>query len=177
MSLPSPVIEPPPAPPVFAHVSGLFPREGEALDIACGRGEAAVWLASRGMSYHGVDISPVAIEMASRLVAAYGLVGRCELHTWDLDDGLPPGDPVDLLFCHMFRDENLYGAMVDRVRPGGLLAVATLSEVAGQQGGFRARPGELRAAFGHLEILDEGESGGVARILVRKGEASPVRSP
>lgn len=167
-SLPAPVIEPPPPPPVFSHVEHLFPREGDVLEIACGRGEGAVWLASRGLTYHGVDVSPVAISQARKFVDAYEFADRCRLEVWDLDDGLPEGDPVDLVFCHMFRDPGLDQELVDRVAPGGLLAVAALSEVGGQPGRYRARPGELPEVFGHLEVLDEGEGQGVARIVVRK---------
>lgn len=138
------------------------------MDVACGRGEGAVWLAGRGMDYRGVDISSVAIEMAENLVAAYGLEHKCLFEVWDLDQGLPPGEPVDVLLCHLFREPGLYAAMVERLAPGGLLAVAVLSEAAGQEGRFRSRPGELREAFGHLDVLDEGEGDGVARLLARK---------
>jgi len=168
-SMPASVIEPPPPPPLFAHVEREFPRSGTALETACGRGEGAVWLARRGLDYRGVDVSPVAIDMARRFVDAYRLGDRCRLEIWDLDDGLPPGDPVDLLFSHMFRDPALYEEMIDRVVPGGMIALAVLSEVGGQTGEHRAERGELIAAFGHLEVLDEGEGDGVARILVRKG--------
>lgn len=167
-SMPAPVVDPPPPPPLFAHVEDLFPTEGRTLDIACGRGEGAVWLASRGLTYRGVDISPVALEMARDFVDAYGLGDRCLFDLWDLDDGLPPGEQVDLLFCHMFRDPGLYEAMSERVAPGGLLAMAALSEVGGKPGEYRCGPGELREAFGHLEVLDEGEGQGVTRILARR---------
>lgn len=171
-SLTAPVIQPPPPPPLFAHVEHLFPSQGSALDIACGRGEGAVWLASRGLTYRGADISPVAIEMARKFASAYPFGGRCSFEVWDLDRGLPPGEPVELIFCHMFRPKALYEAMIGRVRPGGLLAIAALSEVGGQSGAYRCKPGELRGAFGHLDILDEGEGDGVARILVRKTASS-----
>lgn len=169
-SAPAPVLRPPPPPPLFAHVETLFPTKGEALDIACGRGEGAVWLAGRGLTCKGVDVSPVAIQKARSLAAAYGFGGRCRFEVWDLDDGLPPGDPVDLVFCHMFRDQHLYESMVNRVSPGGLVAIAVLSEVGGPSGDYRARRAELHDAFGHLEILDEGEGDGVARILVRRSQ-------
>lgn len=167
-SVPAPVLNPPPPPPVFAHLEHQFPKEGTALDIACGRGEGAVWLASRGMDYWGIDISPVAVRMAESLVAASGLSERCRFELWDLDDGLPPGEPVDLLFCHMFRDPELYPGMIERVVPGGLLAMAALSEVGAEPGEYRCRPGELRGAFGQLEIIDEGEGQGLAWILAKK---------
>jgi SAM-dependent methyltransferase len=167
-SVPAPALNPPPPPPVFAHLEHHFPREGFALDIACGRGEGAAWLASRGMEYRGVDISPVAVRIAQALIAASGLSERCHFEVWDLDDGLPPGEPVDLLFCHMFRDPALYEAMVDRIGTGGLLAMAALSEVGAEPGEYRCRPGELRDAFRHLEIIDEGERQGLAWILAKK---------
>lgn len=165
--MPAPVIKPPPPPPLFAHVESKFPRKGSVLDIACGRGEGAVWLASRGLDYHGVDVSPVAIRLARQFVDAYELGQRCRLEVWDLDHGLPPGERVDLLFCHMFRDHLLYEGMIERVLPGGLIAIACLSEVGGRSGEHRAAPGELREAFGRLEVIDQGEGDGVARILVR----------
>lgn len=173
-SMPAPVIQPPPPPPLFAHMEREFPQTGSVLEIACGRGEGAVWLASRGLDYRGVDVSPVAIDVAQRLVDAYRLGERCTLEVWDLDEGLPPGGPVDLLFCHMFRGPHLYQEMVSRLAPGGLVAVAVLSEVGGQSGEHRAEPGELRRAFDGLETLDEGEGDGVARILARKLARQPT---
>ncbi len=137
------------------------------------RGRGAVWLASRGLTYWGVDVSPVAIDLARQLVEPSGVAHRCRFDVFDLDAGLPDGDSVDLVLCYLFRDFRLDRAMVDRLAPGGLLAVAVRSEVdAGPEefpdGSQRARPGELSDAFGHLEILDEREGDGTARILARK---------
>jgi hypothetical protein len=80
---------------------------------------------------------------------------------------------VDLVLSYLFRDSRLDRAVVDRLVPGGLLAVAVRSEVdVGPEdfpdGSQRARPGELRDAFGHLEILNKGEGDGMATILARK---------
>jgi SAM-dependent methyltransferase len=155
-------------PPVFADHGHLFPTKGDALELACGRGRGAVWLAGRGMDYHGVDISPVATDLARQLVAAQGLADRCRFEVHDLDHGLPPGPRVDMLFCYLFRDPGLDVAMVDRLKPGGLLATAVLSEVDAEPGRFRARPGELREAFASLEILVEGEGDGMAWLIGRK---------
>lgn len=167
--LPNPDEDPAP-PTVFAHVEDMFPTRGSALELACGRGRDAIWLASRGMTYRGVDVSPVAIEFARSLAKARGVAEQCRFEVFDLDDGLPPGDPVDLLFCHLFRkNPSLDEPMVQRIAPGGLLAVASLSVVGSDSPGrFHAPPGELRASFGHLEVLDEGEGSGMAWILARK---------
>jgi hypothetical protein len=124
------------------------------------------------MDYWGVDVSPVGIALARSLTTLYGLQDRCRFDVFDLDAGLPAGPLVDLLLCHLFRDPRLDGAMIERLAPGGMLAVAVLSEVGAGPGEFRARPGELRAAFGTLETVDEGERDGIAWILARRPVAS-----
>jgi SAM-dependent methyltransferase len=120
------------------------------------------------MEVSAVDISPVAILLARELASRSGVFDRCAFEVWDLDEGLPPGPPVDLVICHMFREPRLDRLMVDRLRPGGVLAMATLSEVGAEPGRFRARSGELREAFAELEILAEGEGDGVAHFIGRK---------
>ncbi|HSK07909.1 MAG TPA: methyltransferase domain-containing protein [Acidimicrobiia bacterium] len=160
-------------PPGFASDGHLFPTYGLALDIACGRGRAAVWLALRGMEVQAVDVSPVAIDLARELARRHGVTERCHFHVHDLDAGLPDGPHVDLLLCHLFRDPRLDQAMLERVRPGGLLAVAVLSEVGVEPGPFRARPGELRDAFEGLELLAEGEADGTAWLVGRKERDLP----
>lgn len=157
-----------PPPPVFTHVEHLFPTEGRALEIACGRGRGVVWLARRGMEVWAVDVSPVGVDLTCRLAESYGVADRCHLAVHDLDEGLPEGPPVEVLLCYLFRDERLDEAMMDRLAPGGILAVAVLSEVGKGQGRFRTRPGELREAFGRLEILEEGEREGMAWLLARR---------
>lgn len=154
-------------PPVFAAYEHLFPRAGRAMEIACGRGRGAVWLTSRGLDYWGVDISAVAVGFAKDLAARSGIGDRCRFDVVDLDDGLPEGPPVDLLVCHFFRDRRLDGAIIERLAPGGLLAVAVVSEVDVGPGSFRVPAGELRAAFGELEVLAEGERCGEAWLLAR----------
>jgi hypothetical protein len=72
------------------------------------------------------------------------------------------------LLCYLFRDPKLDEAMVDRLKPGGMLATGVLSEVGAEPGRFRARPGELRNAFGLLDILVEGEGDGMAWLIGRK---------
>ena len=156
------------APPDFAAFAELFPRSGFAFELACGRGRLAVWLANRGMHVHGVDVSPVAIDLARQLAAQSALADRCRFDVADLDDGLPAGPPADLIVCHLFRDARLDRGLLERLAPGGLLAIAVLSEVGAAPGPFRARPGELHAAFGELDIQAEGEADGRAWLLGRR---------
>lgn len=156
-------------PPAFADIANVFPTGGTALEPACGRGRAAVWLVRRGMDVWGVDVSPVAVALAARLAAAEGVADRCRFEVWDLDHGLPPGPPVDLVLCHRFYDPRLDPQLLRRLAPGGLLAVAVLSEVGADPGPFRAPPGALRHAFGHLDVVTEGEQDGEAWIVAHRG--------
>jgi 2-polyprenyl-3-methyl-5-hydroxy-6-metoxy-1,4-benzoquinol methylase len=155
------------APAVFAAHAEVFPITGQALDLACGQGLGAVWLARRGLEVLGLDISPVAISQARDLARRSGIDDRCRFDVVDLDEGLPAGSPVDVILCHKFRDSRLDHAIVERLAPGGLLAIAVLSEVDAGPGPFRPAPGELRAAFAELDVVAAGEGQGHAWLLAR----------
>lgn len=156
-------------PGVFAAHAESFPTAGSALDIACGQGRIAVWLAERGMTVRGYDISAVAVAHAATLARQRHVADRCRFEVADLDRGLPDGPPVDVVVCHLFRDERLDRALVERLAPGGLLAIAVLSEVDAAPGRFRARPGELVDAFAGLDVLAADEAAGTAWLLGRRG--------
>lgn len=165
---PAPVHRPSPPPPILAHLEHVFPRCGSAIDVACGRGRAAVWLAKRGLEVWGIDVSLVAIDHARTLAEASGVAALCRFDVVDLDDGLPDGPPVDLVLCHLYRDARLDRPIIDRLRAGGMLAIACLSEVDSVPGPFRAKRGELVEAFAELELIEAGESGGRAWLLGRR---------
>jgi len=154
-------------PTEFVHHMDEFPTAGEALDLACGQGTTSVWLARRGLRVWGVDASPVAIDQARDLADRCEVHEHCRFSVVDLDDGLPAGEPMDTIVCHRFRAPQLYPAIVERLAPGGLLAISVLSEVGADPGSYRASPGELRAAFAELDLIAEGEGGGVAWLMAR----------
>ncbi len=153
----------------------LVPTAGRALDVACGRGAVALWLARRGLTVDAVDVSEVALAAA----------GRADPHVrwWrhDLDDGLPAGcaGPYDVVVCQRFRDPALYPRLMAALAPGGLLAITVLSEVDEGPGPFRAAPGELLAAFAGLDVLAHSEAEGEATLVGRLSTTpgSPRRPP
>jgi SAM-dependent methyltransferase len=78
---------------LVAEVTDL--RAGRALDVACGEGRNAIWLAEQGWDVTGVDFSPVAIDKARRLAEARGVTV-----TWLLADvvtDLPQPAAFDLV--------------------------------------------------------------------------------
>lgn len=51
---------------VEAVNDGWFAAGAPAIDLGCGRGDVAAWLAGRGFPSVGVDIAPSAIDLARR---------------------------------------------------------------------------------------------------------------
>jgi len=99
---------------------------GRALDIGCGTGSDAIWLATSGFTVTGVDISRVAIERAE----AKSVCAGCTSCRWLAVDFLAqpvPGRPFDFIFdrgCyHTFEDRDARAAFADaaaeHVTPGG----------------------------------------------------------
>ncbi len=154
-------------PPFLAPHADVLPAAGRALDLACGPGLAAAWLAMRGLRVEGFDVSPVAVARARELARRAGVSDRCRFEVVDFDDGLPAGPSVDVILCHRFRDRRLDHAIIERLAPGGLLAMAVLSEVGAAPGPFRAVAGELPAAFAELDVVAAGEGRGEAWLLAR----------
>ncbi|CAJ1501263.1 class I SAM-dependent methyltransferase [[Mycobacterium] burgundiense] len=165
---PAPSMESVGPPPAFAHFEDVFPTEGHALDLACGPGVTSVWLARRGLDVWGVDVSTIAIDQARELAARSDVGDRCRFEVVDLDAGLPAGPPTDVIVCQRFRDRRLDQAIIDRLAPGGLLAISWLSAVGAEPGRFRAAPGELTASFATLETIAADERQGEAWMLARK---------
>jgi SAM-dependent methyltransferase len=82
--------------PVLVDVSdGLQP--GRALDLGCGEGGDAVWLAENGWEVTGVDISSTALAHAAALADERGVGSRVTWVAENLEEFEPAGD-YDLVF-------------------------------------------------------------------------------
>mgnify|MGYP001824558624 FL=1 len=102
------------------EVAGLQP--GRALDVACGEGRNALWLAERGWRVTAVDFSPVAIDKARRIGAHRGVevewlaadVSACQFDA----EGY---DLVAVLFLHTDPEERSrwLQAVLKSLKPGG----------------------------------------------------------
>jgi SAM-dependent methyltransferase len=107
-----------------AEVGGLPP--GRALDLACGEGRNAVWLAERGWRVTGVDFSDVALGKAAELAASRGV--DVEWVVADVLDHEPEPrafDLVSVVYLHLARDGILHAVRTaaGAVAPGGTLVV------------------------------------------------------
>ena len=99
---------------------------GEALDLGCGTGRNALWLASRGWRVTGVDSSRVGLEIAEGRARELGLAA-----TWILADlmAYSPIEPVELVVManiHPAPEERtaLFDHVAGAVAPGGHLYVS-----------------------------------------------------
>ncbi|MEU4489634.1 methyltransferase domain-containing protein [Streptomyces purpurascens] len=107
-------------------VTGL--PSGDVLDLGCGDGGDALWLARRGWHVTAVDISAVAVERLAALARSHGLGDRVTTVRADLHRSCPPGE-FDLVCAHYLHTPfDLDRATVLRsaahaLRPGGRLLV------------------------------------------------------
>ncbi len=111
---------------LVAEVADLAP--GDALDVGCGEGADAVWLAERGWRVTAIDISAVALARAAAHGAERGVADRI---TWEVAGVLtwtPPAAAFDLVssqYMHLPQPhlESLHRRLAAAVRPGGTLLV------------------------------------------------------
>ena len=152
---------------LVAEVADLAP--GRALDLACGEGRNAVWLAGRGWEVTGVDFSPVALDKARGLMAEAGVDVtwvEADLSTWE-----PPAGGFDLvvsLYLHLPRDQR---RLVNRraaaaLRPGGTYLVVghALANLDGGHGG----PQDPRVLYSPDDVV--ADLAGLAGVGVHKAE-------
>lgn len=159
------------------HASSL--SAGKALDLACGLGHNAIWLAQHGWQVDAVDISPVGLELAKRLADQ----GLCRSINWiaaDLDSYEVTAASCDLAIVFRFLDRVRLPALIDdALRPGGILIYETFasgqlarsdSHLKNPQ--FALQPNELPALFPRFAVMSYEEvdlaDRSVARLVARK---------
>ncbi|CAL9571830.1 class I SAM-dependent methyltransferase [Streptomyces hyderabadensis] len=107
-------------------VTGLPP--GDALDLGCGSGGDALWLARRGWRVTAVDISVVAAERLAAHARAHGLGDLVNAERHDLHTSFPAGR-YDLVCAHYLHTPfdldrtSVLRTAAHALRPGGRLLV------------------------------------------------------
>jgi SAM-dependent methyltransferase len=155
----------------------LLPRSGDALDVACGRGRHALWLAARGYRVRAVDRDATLVRELAGEATRRGLTLRAEIV--DLEGGDVPLDreAFDVIVVVHYLHRPLFPLLLDALRPGGTLVYQTFLRQQALRGkptnpAFLLEPGELRELVAPLDVLveREGEYDGrlVASIVARK---------
>jgi len=157
-----------PDPLVVRIASALTP--GAALDLACGTGRHAIWLAERGWRVTAVDRSSEAIaSLRERAPSADARVANLEAGEYIIEKSA-----WDLVLISRYLQRDLFEPAKLGVKPRGvLIAIVLLEDPAKHPQRFRARPGELQSFFRGWEILHayEGIASNhyVAELAARRG--------
>jgi tellurite methyltransferase len=140
-----------PTPLLVENVSCRNP--GRALDIACGTGRNAIWLAEKGWSVTAVDGSAVAISV----LKAEALSRRLKIaaRVADLEAGFTiEARSWELIVMSFYLQRDLFEPAKLGLLPGGvLIAIVHITEPGEEPTAHRLRPGELRSYFEDFEIL------------------------
>jgi 2-polyprenyl-3-methyl-5-hydroxy-6-metoxy-1,4-benzoquinol methylase len=103
---------------------------GTALDVGCGEGADAIWLAARGWEVTGIDVSQVALNRAAEQAARAGaeIAARTSWQQVDLLSWEPASAQFDLVTAHFMHlpqaeREALHRRLASAVRPAGTLLI------------------------------------------------------
>jgi tellurite methyltransferase len=154
---------------------------GRALDVACGAGRNALRLAEAGFAVEAVDISSVAIDIASTEAARRGL--DISWRVADLDALELEATSYDLVTVFRYVNRPLWPRLAAALAPDGFVLyehhLDSPREVEGPgQPEFRLRPQELLRAFSGLRVVHYSETieteGGstfaLARLVACQGD-------
>lgn len=140
-----------------------------ALDIACGCGRDAVYLAIEGWEVEAWDHLPDALQRAEDLARRSGVRLSTRQRDVERDPAIPP-ESFDLICCFNFLHRPLMAVIAEAVRPGGLVVYETFVHPQRSLFGKPTReahvlkPGELPGWFGGWQVL-----------VSREGLAGPRR--
>lgn len=133
-----------------------IPAGARALDLACGAGRNALYLAARGLRVDAMDISSVALERGAARAAEMGV--QVNWINVDLDEAELETRCYDLVVVARYMTGNLTHALVESLRDGGYLLyeqhLRTDRPVSGPTNPeFRLAPNELLDMFRSLRVL------------------------
>lgn len=141
-----------PTPLLVGTASALPP--GKALDLACGAGRNALWLAEHGWEVTAVDGAPAAIEILrtramERALKITAIVADLE----KADFKIEPTRWNLIAMCY-YLQRGLFEPAKRGVTPGGILiSIVHINEPGETDSPHRLRPGELEQYFAGWEIL------------------------
>ena len=147
---------------VLAENIHLLPPAGDALDLACGRGASAIRLARAGLRITAWDLSPVAIERLNSAAREQRLAIAAEVR--DVIARPPAPESFDLILVSYFLERALAPAIIQALRPGGLLfyqtfSVNAVSDCGPSNPAFRLQENELLKLFQPLKVRVYREEG------------------
>lgn len=144
-----------------------------ALDVACGPGHNALWMARHGYRVMGADISRVALQQGLQAARTAGLEDRLCFVEADLDRFVLPSRHFSLIGIFRFLDRNLFPMLRAALCPGGLLIVETLNVTwcethPSPPQHYLLEAGELAQLTSGMQILAEGSTSSLSHVVARR---------
>jgi SAM-dependent methyltransferase len=133
---------------------------GRALDLACGSGRHARWLAARGWDVTAVDVD-INIESLPGV--------RCVKADLELKQFFIEPNAWDLIVCWLYWQSDLLPDIAAGLRAGGIVALAGKTS-----GRFATSLAQFREAFPEWEALTSGEDAIRAFFIVRRAAEKAV---
>lgn len=176
---------------ILTELWPLLPA-GAALDLACGRGRNALFLAEHGRHVTAVDWSGAALDILEERARTLNLPVRriqrmddaktptragIDLLQTNLEAVALPANRYSVILCVRYLQRSLFPQISRALRPGGMLLFETYTKAQLDFSGGPRDPahllntGELRRAFPELEVVFYRElraEQGIASLAARK---------
>lgn len=158
---------------LVTDVAGLTP--GRVLDVGCGEGGDAVWLARQGWAVTALDVSGVALARAAAHARDAGVEVDL-VHAGLLEADLPAAafDLVSVQYPALLRTpgRDAERALLAAVAPGGLLLVVHHADVDREEA--LSRGWDPDDYVGHQDVVDALGDGWRVEVDERRGRAVPT---
>ena len=127
----------------------LLPGKPRVLDVACGAGRNAVYLAERGWNVTACDVSLEGLRKARALAGERGV--RLELFCQDLETVSLGTNCFDLVICFFYLARDLVPVLKAALKPQGLIVYKTYTV---EQQRFPGRPRHSMHLLERQELLE-----------------------
>lgn len=138
--------------PASVLVTGeaYLPDNGQALDVACGRGANAFYLSQKGLNVQAWDISQVAIDSMLDYKRAHQQHTNVRPEVRNVVERPPTPDSFDVIVVSRFLDRPLCAKLSAALKSGGVLFYQTFTAGLSNRD-YLLRPNELPELFAVLE--------------------------
>jgi tellurite methyltransferase len=154
--------------PLLTQQRHLLSGKGWALDLCCGVGQNAIFLAEQGFDVLALDTSLTAL----RYCRAAGAGKHLPLHlvVADVDQFALPADAFALIIVFRFYDRQLIPAIKQALKPGGLIIYQTfnlnrLRSTPHMNRHYLLEPGELQRVLGDFEKIASNDTADIGEEL------------
>ncbi|MCK5831758.1 MAG: methyltransferase domain-containing protein [Methylococcales bacterium] len=108
---------------ILLENSFLLPKQGKALDLACGLGSNALFLAEQGLDTYAWDASSIALNK----LHFFAFNKNLNIHTKQviIEPNTLPKESFDVIIITRFLDRSLTNAIMESLKPEGLLFYQT----------------------------------------------------